>query len=56
MIIGANEESGWGCMTHYFDTLKKPHPTLSFTPDGSSLLIFAEKRNVQRGIKSKSWR
>lgn len=54
MIIGANEESGWGCMTHYFDTLKKPHPTLSFTPDGSFPVIFAEKGMCRGVLKVKA--
>ena len=43
MILGANEETNWGCMDHYFGELKMPQPTLAFTPDSSFPVTFAEK-------------
>ena len=43
MILGANEESGWGCMKHYFGELKMPQPTYAFTPDSGFPVTFAEK-------------
>ena len=42
-LVGGNEESGSLCMEHYFHTLKKPQPTLGFSPDSDFPLIFAEK-------------
>ena len=42
-IIGANEESGWGCMNHYFGKLNMPQPAMAFTPDSSFPVTFAEK-------------
>ena len=42
-LVGGNEESGSLCMEHYFHTLKKPAPTLGFSPDSDFPLIFAEK-------------
>ena len=49
MIVGANEETNWGCMKHYFGTLQMPEPTLSFTPDSSFPVTFAEK-GIFRGL------
>lgn len=43
MILGANEESGSKCMKYYFNTIKRPQPTLAFTPDSSFPVTFAEK-------------
>ena len=43
MILGANEETGWKCMEHYFGKLKMPQPTLAFTPDSSFPVTHAEK-------------
>lgn len=43
MILGANEETGWQCMTHYFDKLKMPQPDLAFTPDSTFPVTHAEK-------------
>ena len=54
MIIGANEETGWGCMNHYFGTLKMPHPTLSFTPDSGCPVTFAEKGIMRALFKVKT--
>lgn len=42
-LCGGNEERGSQCMEHYFHELKKPQPTLGFSPDSSYPLIFAEK-------------
>lgn len=43
VIVGANEETGWGCMHHYFDELKMPQPALAFTPDSTFPVTYAEK-------------
>jgi succinyl-diaminopimelate desuccinylase len=51
MILGANEESGWGCMDHYFGKLNMPHPELSFTPDSTFPVTFAEKGIMQVVLK-----
>lgn len=42
-IVGGNEESGSLGVEHYFKNLKKPQPTLGFSPDSDFPLIFAEK-------------
>lgn len=49
LVVGGNEELGSKCMHYYFDTLKKPAPTLGFTPDAAFPLIYGEKgiMNVQ---------
>ena len=41
IILGTNEETGWGCMNYY-----KEHgeaPTLAFTPDGNYPVVNSEK-------------
>ena len=41
IILGTNEETGWGCMNYY-----KAHgeaPTLGFTPDGNYPVVCSEK-------------
>jgi succinyl-diaminopimelate desuccinylase len=43
IIFGCNEESGFGCMHHYFDVTKQERPLYGFTPDASFPLIYAEK-------------
>ncbi|MGL4998379.1 MAG: dipeptidase PepV [Cetobacterium sp.] len=43
VIVGANEETGWGCMNHYFGKLNMPQPAMSFTPDSSFPVTYAEK-------------
>ena len=40
-IIGADEESGFGCMAHYFQHAEMPE--FGFTPDGAFPAIYAEK-------------
>lgn len=54
MILGANEETGWGCMNHYFGELKMPHPTVSFTPDSEFPVTFAEKGILRALFKIKT--
>lgn len=49
MIVGANEETNWGCMKHYFGKLNMPQPTLAFTPDSEFPVTFAEK-GIFRGL------
>lgn len=41
MILGTDEESGWGCMKHYFS--KMPAPDMGFTPDADFPAIHGEK-------------
>ena len=41
IIFGTNEETGWGCMDHYFKH-EKP-PTMAFTPDADFPVIHGEK-------------
>lgn len=43
LIFGCNEESGFGCVHHYFDVAKEERPLYAFTPDASFPLIYAEK-------------
>lgn len=54
MILGANEETNWGCMKHYFGTLNMPQPTLSFTPDSEFPVTFAEKGILRALFKVKT--
>lgn len=41
IIFGANEETGWKCMEHYFSIEKAPD--MAFTPDANFPVIFGEK-------------
>jgi succinyl-diaminopimelate desuccinylase len=41
MILGTDEESGWGCVSHYF--AKEEMPTMGFAPDADFPIIYAEK-------------
>lgn len=41
IIFGTDEESGWGCMKHYFS--KMPAPDMGFTPDADFPAIHGEK-------------
>ncbi len=54
MILGANEETNWGCMKHYFGTLNMPHPVVSFTPDSKFPVTFAEKGILRALFKIKT--
>lgn len=51
VIVGGNEETGWGCMNHYFGKLNMPQPAMAFTPDSSFPVTFAEKGILQLGIQ-----
>jgi succinyl-diaminopimelate desuccinylase len=41
LILGANEESGFGCVKHYF--AHEEMPVTGFTPDAMFPLVYAEK-------------
>ena len=41
IIFGTNEETGWGCMDHYF--ANEQAPTMAFTPDADFPVIYGEK-------------
>ncbi len=43
IIFGCNEESGFGCVTHYWEVSKNERPVSAFTPDAGFPLIYAEK-------------
>ena len=43
IIFGCNEESGFGCVEHYFEVAKEERPRYAFTPDAGFPLIYAEK-------------
>lgn len=47
VILGANEETNWDCVDHYFNTLKMPQPDLAFTPDAEFPVTYAEKGILQ---------
>jgi succinyl-diaminopimelate desuccinylase len=41
LILGTNEETGWGCVKYYFEHEKAPD--MAFTPDADFPVIHAEK-------------
>lgn len=41
LILGADEESGFGCVTHYF--ANEEMPSVGFTPDATFPVVYAEK-------------
>ena len=41
LILGCDEESGFGCVSHYF--ANEEMPATGFTPDGRFPVVFAEK-------------
>ena len=41
LILGCNEETGWGCMAHYNKVAKMPD--FGFSPDGNFPVLYAEK-------------
>jgi succinyl-diaminopimelate desuccinylase len=43
IIFGCDEESGFGCVHHYWEVAKEERPVMAFTPDASFPLIYAEK-------------
>ncbi|HNX15894.1 MAG TPA: Sapep family Mn(2+)-dependent dipeptidase [Bacilli bacterium] len=50
-LAGGNEERGSQCMEHYFKELKKPQPTLGFSPDSDFPLIYGEKGIINFEVK-----
>lgn len=53
VIVGANEETGWGCMNHYFGKLNMPQPAMAFTPDSTFPVTYAEKGILHLAITRK---
>jgi len=43
LVFGCNEESGFGCVHHYWEVSKNERPVAAFTPDAGFPLIYAEK-------------
>lgn len=43
IIFGCDEESGFGCVHHYWNVANKERPVLAFTPDCGFPMIYAEK-------------
>jgi succinyl-diaminopimelate desuccinylase len=43
LVFGCNEESGFGCVHHYWEVAKEERPLYAFTPDAGFPLIYAEK-------------
>jgi len=43
LVFGCNEESGFGCVEHYWEVAKEERPVYAFTPDAGFPLIYAEK-------------
>jgi succinyl-diaminopimelate desuccinylase len=43
VVFGCNEESGFGCVHHYWEVAKNERPVAAFTPDSRFPLIYAEK-------------
>ena len=49
LILGCDEESGWGCMNHYTQVEKLPD--LAFSPDAEYPLVNSEKSICQLNFK-----
>ncbi|MBQ1684730.1 MAG: Sapep family Mn(2+)-dependent dipeptidase [Clostridia bacterium] len=49
IILGTNEETGWGCMNHYKKVAEIP--TMSISPDAEYPLV-----NSEKGIYHSTWR
>ncbi len=43
VVFGCNEESGFGCVHHYWEVANNERPVAAFTPDSRFPLIYAEK-------------
>lgn len=43
VIFGCDEESGFGCVKHYWEVAKQERPVLGFTPDAYFPGVYAEK-------------
>jgi succinyl-diaminopimelate desuccinylase len=42
-LFGGNEENDSLCLKHYFEEMKRPYPTIGFSPDADFPLIYGEK-------------
>lgn len=51
LILGTNEESGWGCMKYYFS--HEEAPTMGFTPDAEFPVIHGEKGIIGFNLEQK---
>ena len=51
VIIGTDEESGWGCMDHYLNVAETPD--FGFSPDAYFPIINGEKGNVSVNLNFK---
>jgi succinyl-diaminopimelate desuccinylase len=51
IILGLAEETSWACIRHYVE--KEEIPVMSFTPDGSFPLVYAEKGLLQVEFSTK---
>jgi succinyl-diaminopimelate desuccinylase len=55
-IFGCNEESGFGCVKHYWEIAGEERPLMGFTPDASFPIVYAEKGianlTIQRPLSS----
>lgn len=49
LILGTNEETGWGCMHHYF--ANETAPNMAFTPDADFPVIHGEKGIIVFDLK-----
>ncbi|MEG2530098.1 MAG: dipeptidase PepV [Anaerovoracaceae bacterium] len=52
-IIGTNEETDWGCMDYYMNTVKPELPTCAFSPDSSFPVTYAEMGILQYTLSKK---
>lgn len=43
VIFGCDEESGFGCVKHYWEVAREERPVYAFTPDAGFPLVYAEK-------------
>lgn len=51
VILGCDEESGWGCMEYYKQ--HEPAPDLAFTPDGEYPVVNSEKGILQVSYRAR---
>ena len=49
IMLGCNEESGWGCMKHYGEVAKMPD--IAFSPDGEYPVVNSEKAIVHASYR-----
>ena len=43
VIFGCDEESGFGCVKHYWEVAGEERPLMGFTPDAAFPMVYAEK-------------